>query len=441
MNRRALEARLRELLEQRAGFAARYATAASMEELDALDLELRRVESEIGVTRSALDAIPEDDGEEGGDGSAAAQGETTPLPISQRGLNPLASYSYRGAQLASQNQADEDGDVFSTLEYRRAFMNYVVSGTPIPEEYRQAMTENRAAEFSLVTDVTAVIPTNLMNRAVEDLTVEGKILNLVTQTNYQGGVSMPIDEINPTVSWLGADEAVSAEQKAEMKASVTFAYHILEARIAIGILAATVALSVFENQIVKKIKSAVIRELEKCIISGDGSGKPKGITTYAVPSSQVVTMSAEQVGTVSAWASMEAALPEAYEANAVYMMNKATWELYLNGMTDTTGQKIGLGKINEKGQKILNGRLVVTTDTLPAYDTCGASGVFAALCDLSQYILNSNLNMYYKKYFDENDNKYKHKVLMIVDGKMAAGNNSKGELVGAKHLILAKKAV
>lgn len=434
MNRAALEARLRELLEQRAGFAARYATAASMEDLDALDLELRRVESEIGITRSELEAMPEENSEEGEDGSAVVQ----PQPISQRGLNPLASYSYRGTIATAQ---EDEQDIFGTLEYRRAFMNYVVSGTPIPEEYRQAMTENRAAEFSLVTDVTAVIPTNLMNRAIEDLTVEGNILNRVTQTNYQGGVSMPIDEINPTVTWLSADETVSAEQKAEMKASVTFAYHILEARISIGILAATVALSVFENQIVKKIKTAVIRELEKCIITGDGSGKPKGITTYTVPTEQVVSMSAEQVGTVPAWAAMEAALPEAYEADAVYVMNKATWELYLNGMTDTNGQRIGLGKINEKGQKILNGRPVVTTDTLPAYDTCGSGSVFAALCDLSQYILNSNLNMYYKKYFDENDNKYKHKVLMIVDGKLAAGNNSKGTLVGAKHLILAKNTV
>ena len=41
-------------------------------------------------------------------------------------------------------------------------------------------------------------------------------------------------------------------------------------------------------------------------------------------------------------AAAEAALPEAYEDNAVYIMNKATWEKYLNGMVSTTGQKIGL---------------------------------------------------------------------------------------------------
>ena len=66
------------------------------------------------------------------------------------------------------------------------------------------------------------------------------------------------------------------------------------------------------------------------------------------------------------------------------------------------------------------------------------------LVDLSQYMLNSNLAMYYKKYFNEDTNKWVHKSLMIADGQMAIGevtdskNNKK--LVGAKGLLYLQKA-
>ena len=59
--------------------------------------------------------------------------------------------------------------------------------------------------------------------------------------------------------------------------------------------------------------------------------------------------------------------------------------------------------------------------------------------DLSQYMLNSNLAMYFKKYFNEDTNKWIYKTLMIVDGKMTAGNDSTGKLVGAKGLLYLKK--
>ena len=52
--------------------------------------------------------------------------------------------------------------------------------------------------------------------------------------------------------------------------------------------------------------------------------------------------------------------------------------------------------------------------------------------------------MYYKKYFNEDTNKWVHKSLMIVDGKMAIGeigtNQRSKKLVGAKGLLYLKKA-
>ncbi len=324
------------------------------------------------------------------------------------------------------------------MEYRKAFQNYVLKGEPIPEKF----SEKRANEMTTVSDIGAVIPTTIQNKVIEDMTIEGKILSRINQTSYQGGIEIPISDINITAKWLESENEVSDEQKAEMNAKLTFNYHVLEARVAIGLLSATVSLPLFEATVVAQLKKAMTRALEIAMIEGNGNGQPLGFTKYTLPVNQVITMTESDIGTVKKWAEVESEIPESYEDSVIYVMAKKTWEMYLNSMTDTTGQKIGLGRINEKGQKILNGREVLTVDKLPSFVSAKTGDIFAVVVDLSQYCLNSNLAMYYKKYFDEDKNKWIHKALTIADGKMAIGTiekNGSTKLVGAKGLLYIKK--
>ena len=394
-------------------------------ELRSIITKAKEVDEEIADLRSTIASFE--------DNEPVTRGATTE-PVG--GFNPIATYR----NINSVNSTDDEEDKYSTLAYRKAFKDYVISGVPIPEEYTQEQRDN---QLTMVGDVGAVIPTNLLNKVIEDMTVEGKILARITQTSMQGGVDIPISDLNPTATWLESENTVSDTQKAEMKAKLSFGYHVLEARISVGLLTNTVTLNVFENTIVKQLKKAMIRAIETAIISGTGVGQPKGITTYSLPANQVVKMDVNSIGKVSTWADVESRIPETEEDTVIYIMNKATWEKYLNGMTDSTGQKIGLGRINEKGQKILNGREVLTCENLPSFDGASDSDIFGIVVDLSKYMLNSNLSMYYKKYFNEDTNKYVHKSLMIVDGKMAIGEiNSLGrskKLVGANGLIYLTK--
>ena len=394
---------LKELLEQRKDLMDQASKATTNEELDKIEVELRKLDLQIkGFEESG----------------------------SQSGFNPIATFSNNVP-----NTRNRDDDIYSSVEYRNAFKDYIVKGTPIPEKFKP---EERS-EITLASDIAAVIPTTILNKVIEDMTVEGKIIPRITQSAYQGGVDIPISELNISASWLN-DGTVSEEQKAKMSAKISFSYHMLEARVSVSLLSQTVSLAVFESTIVKQIKKAMTRAIEAAIISGTGSGQPLGITKYDdLPAEQIVEMNDTTVGTVAAWADVEAKIPEAYEDRAIYLMSKATWEKYLNGMTDSNGQRIGLGKINEKGQKILNGREVLTVDNLPSFMTASDGDIFAVVCDLEQYYLNSNLAMYYKKYYEEDKNKWVHKAIMIADGKMALGKNSSGKYVGAKGLIYVKK--
>lgn len=421
-----LEQLLQQVREKRAALYESIRTAATIEEIDKVELDIRKADIEIKSLEEQIARRDTGDGEDPAARSLSNEPE-------QRNLNPLGTYG-RGVSNRSAEGADED--IYGSLAYRTAFKNYVVNGTPIPEEYRSV--EERADALTVVGDAAAVIPTTIMNKVIEDLTVEGKIINRITQTSFQGGIKIPISDINPTATWLASEEEVSDEQKAEMKASVSFSYHVLEAKVAIGLLTSTVTLGVFESTVIKQLKKAMIKAIETAVISGSGSGQPKGLTKYTLPKEQIIEFTDKEIGTVKGWARAEAAIPEAYEDSEIYLMNKQTWEMHLNGMTDTNGQKIGLGKINEKGQKILNGREVLTIDKFPGFDNAAAGDVFGALVNLEDYILNSNLAMYYKKYFNEDKNKWIHKALMIADGQMAAGEVD-SKLIGAKGLIYLKK--
>lgn len=424
--------------ERKAELKTRSQKSEDVTELRSINTELDTLNVEIAELRSMIDTLHDEDDENNNSNPEHFVPGGENRNSNPGGFNPIASYTNIGGP--TRRSTGEEEDIYSTIEYRQAFKRYVVEGTPLPEEY----TQKRSNELTVTSDLGAVIPTNILNKVIEDITVEGKVLGRINQTSMQGGVDIPISDINPIATWLGSENTTSEEQKAAMNATVKFGYHVLEAKVAIGLLASTVSLSLFETTVVKQLKKAMIRALETAIVTGTGVGQPKGITNYNLPTEQKIKMDAKTIGTVTAWAEVEASVPESAEDAVIYMMNKATWEKHLNGMTDTTGQKIGLGKINEKGQKILNGREVLTCDKFPSFDACEDGGTFGVLVDLSQYMLNSNLAMYYKKYFNEDTNKWVHKSLMIADGLMAIGevtdskNNKK--LVGAKGLLYLQKA-
>lgn len=336
-----LEQLLAQAREKRKALLDSIKTAASIEEVDKVELDIRKADIEIKTLEEQITAA-------GGGDDPAKRSITDDEPVG--GFNPLESY--RSNSKKNKEKRGEE-DVYGSVEYRQAFKNYVVSGTPIPEEFRQVPEQRAADALTVVGDVGAVIPTTILNQVIEDLTVEGKIISRINQTSFQGGVDIPVSDISPDATWLADETVVSAEQKAEMNAKVRFGYHVLEAKVAIGLLTATVTLGIFESTVVKQLKKAMIRAIETAVVVGSGNGQPLGFTKYTLPNEQIIEFSATDIGTVKGWARAEAAIPEAYEDTEIYMMNKQTWEMYLNGMVSTTGQKIGLGKINEKGQKIL----------------------------------------------------------------------------------------
>lgn len=414
---------LAQLIAKRNSLLGDIDNAKTEEELNKINLDLRKVDMQFKEEKRRLEEEAESSKPEAPESArtAAVTQEPSAQPV-QRMFNPeqVAARS-NSVNLSNQGEGDNTEDLFSSIGYRKAFMDYVLRGTPIPQQYVQARKEQRADQMTVVSDVSALIPTNLMNRIIEEAQSYGMILPRVTQTSFKGGVEIPVADIFPTATWI-TEETPSGDQKATANAKVTFSYYMLECRVSLGLLTETVTLPIFENTIVNNTKIAMVKALETAIVKGTGSGQPKGFTAETIETDQVVTLEKSEVDTVKGWAKVEAAMPLAYENGSYYIMHKSTWEQYINGAVDTNGQKLGFANIQGKLTRVLNGREVILTEYLPSFDKAATGDIFCVLINLSQYLLNSNLAMTYKRYFDEDKNKFVHKSLMIADGKIADKN-------------------
>lgn len=308
-----------------------------------------------------------------------------------------------------------------SVEYRNAFMNYVLKGEAIPAEVR-------ANAVTKTTDVGSVIPQTVLARIIEKIEAVGMILPLVNRTAYKGGVSIPTSSLKPVATWVA--EGAGSDKQKKTTGSITFTYNKLRCAVAVTLETDTMALAIFESTLINNVVEAMTKAIEQSIISGTGVGQPKGILTETPESGQSLDVTAPAYKVLI---DAEAALPLEYETDAVWCMTKKTF-MEFAGLVDTSGQPIGRVNygISGKPERILLGRQVVLVNYIDSYTATLVVGKpFAFLFNFKDYTLNTNYQMGVKKYEDNDTDDLVTKAIMIVDGKVV----DKGSLV-----VLKKKA-
>ena len=301
---------------------------------------------------------------------------------------------------------------YDSMEYRKAFMNYVTKHTPIPAQYVNAVTETG--------DVTPVIPTTTLNRIVEELENECELLTLITRTSYKGGVSIPTSDVVPTASWV-AEGAGSTVQKSGVNGTITFAYHKRRVAVAMTLEVEAMSLSAFESKFIRDVTRAMSKALTAAIVSGNGTGKPKGILAETPVTGQALELASGASLGYQTLVDMESALPTAYENGAYYFMTKKTFMQFV-GMVDDNGQPIARVNygIGGKPERILLGRGVkLLDDYMSSFATTQAADtIIAFIFRPADYTLNTNLNITVKTYEDNDTDDKVTKAVMLVDGKV-----------------------
>lgn len=320
-------------------------------------------------------------------------------------------------------------DVFSTKEYENAFKDYVQKGTPIPDRFK-----NTAAK-STTADLSAVIPTTLAREIIKEMKSYGNLYAKVRKTNVPGGVEYPILTLKPTATWVG--EGASDDQKVQANTKVSFSYYGLECKIAETLLASIVMLDEFNDEFVRLAVEAIVAALDKAIVNGTGSGQPLGVTVDTrVPAANKLTLNENEITSWATWKKkVFAKMKKAYR-NGCFIMAQATFDSYIDGMVDTTGQPIG--RVNygiDGGEKYRFGGKeveIVEDDIIKDFDTASKNDTVAVFVDLKDYAINSNMEMTTTKWTDHDTNQVKQKVMVIVDGKLLDPNGvliiKKGEV-------------
>ena len=382
--------------------------ATEVSELRALQSSVEAIDEEIRNLQSMIDELP-DESDPTNERTAAVNGEIPGVVVANQ-----------EGQEARKSTESRD------MEYRKAFQQFVTKGTPIPAELRDDAT-------TATTDLTTAIPTVLVNRIVEKLESTGMILPLVTKTAFPAGMNIPTSSVKPVATWV-AEGASSDRQKKEVKTAITFTHFKLRCEIAMTMESSVMAIAAFEAKFVDNVVEAMVKTIEDAIINGawNQAGNalvgPKGILDETVASGQNVDVAAAKGFTYQTLVKAEAALPLAYENDAVWFMTKKTFMEFI-GMTDGeagAGQPIARVNygIGGKPERTLLGRQAILNDYMASYAaTVTNDTVVAFLFNPADYVLNTNYNMGIQKKQDWDTEDLLTKAVMAVDGKAIDKNS------------------
>ena len=225
-------------------------------EVRAIGEVLEKLAEEIAEAKAQLEELDKEKEEQPAQEEVQAERSEIPAQAELRNAQVVSTFNIGGKETMENHNT----------EYRNAFMEYVLRGTPIPAELRDATTTS---------DVASVIPTHLVNQIIEKFDNVGMILPLITKTSYKAGVEIPTSSVKPVASWVS--ERATSEKQNKVTAKITFAYYKLRCEIAMSMEVGTLALSSFEAKFVENVAKAMTYAVENAVINGTGSGQPKGI--------------------------------------------------------------------------------------------------------------------------------------------------------------------
>lgn len=382
---------LKKLIERKKAEAAdlqkRSDESQDLAEVRAIGETLKKLADEIAEAEAQLAELDADNGTD--DGGAADDGQRSVVP---------EGAELRNAQVVGAFNLGGNDNMHNTennLQYRNAFMEYVLRGTPIPAELR-------ANENTVTGDVGSVIPTHLVTQIIEKFDNVGMILPLVTKTSFKAGVEIPTSTVKPVATWVS--EGAGSDRQKKTTGKITFSYFKLRCEISMSMEVGTLALSSFEAKFVENVAKAMTYAVENAIINGTGTGQPKGILTEK---------GAEVTGSIN-YAKIcecEAAIPVEYETGSKWCMNKKTFMQYV-AMTDNAGQPIARVNYGVAGkpERTILGRDVI----ISPYVADNKAFIF----DFADYVLNTIYDMGISKKQDWDTEDLLTKAVMSVDGKV-----------------------
>lgn len=406
-------------------------------ELAEITEQRSELNEEIEETEAELKALDDDDkataADDNTNGTDQARSQVPDNAV-QRNAGIVASFSTN-----VQTRSSDEECVLESMEYRKAFMNYIQRSIPIPaeltakvNEFRMKNPEYRASVAINEADTAAAVPLTIMRQIINTVRVRyGNLYNRVAKTSIPGGVEYPIGELQAEFSWIN-DNTVSPEKGIGELENVVFKYNVAEIRIAQTFLSSILTIDAFDNKIAEVIATAYLKAMDTAIAKGTGVGMPLGILNDPRVTGQTghtITLSASDINDWTAWRKkFFAKLPLGYRAGE-FVFTVSTVDSYIETMADNNNNPIfrqatGL-EVNDGDAQNPNGRFfgryvsLVEPNIVADFDTA-SSGDYIGWYWVPEeaYAINENFGFFMRRYYDERSNKWIDKALVVVDGKV-----------------------
>ena len=401
--KKILEKRLARLNTKKETLTKRAIESQDVNEVKSINEQLTEVNAEIDETQAQIDAIEE---EEANENRAAVPASAT-----------LVNGNVVGSFEAKKEENRENVNPTETLEYRNAFMRYIQTGEPI----------KRAGEAISTNDTGAAIPLTVMNEVINTVRKRyGNLYSKVRKTNVAGGVEIPIGALKASFKWIN-EKTVSPRQKTDKLGKISFSYHTAEIRVAQSFLSQLLTLSSFEAKLAEVIAVAYLEAMDYGIVNGSGDGSMLGILNDPRVTN-TITRTAAQINDWTKWRkNFFSQLPLGYRAGE-FIFPLSTVESYLETMADANNNPIfrqatGL-EVNDGDAVNPNGRFfgrdisLVEPDIIADFDTAEQGDVIGIYWQPNEYAINENFGFTMRRYFDEEENEWVDKALVVVDGKV-----------------------
>lgn len=198
-----------------------------------------------------------------------------------------------------------------------------------------------------------------------------------------------------------------------------------EAKVAQSLLASITTIDAFEKEIAESLAEAFLREFDKIIIGGTGSGKPTGILVDTrIPNDHKISMTDAEISDWKEWRKkLMSKVAVGYRGKGIFVMTANTWESKILTMCDDNNRPIAKEALNATngiiecsflGRKVI----LVEDDVMNSFNEAENGDAVVVYFNPKDYCINSNLRLALSKYFDQDNNRWKHKGLAIVDGKI-----------------------
>lgn len=397
--------------------------------------EVRSIGSQMDAVRSEINDAQVKLNEIEAEERNAAQEE------SRGGFNPTAVLA--AANMNQTNTRSEDEDSRGSMEYRKAFMDYIQRGI-VNKDVLQF--EKRADATGTSADLGVLIPTTVIQSIMQEAEkTYGSLYSKVKKTNLKGGVKYPIGSFSASFKRITETTVSDRQDAGGVTGYVEFSYNIGEIRLARTLLQTILSVPVFEQEFAKVVAKTYIEAMDKEIINGvAASNQCEGILTEAKKSSgsrilaaNIIEFTADEISDWTKWESkFFANIPLSLENGfSEFVMAKQTYVSNLVTMKDNNGQPIRkAGFDNTDKQNKFNEYPVnrVEKDIFKDFDSCADGEYFGMFWNPEEaYAINSNMEFTVVDYFDQETNQFVKKALVINDGKV----------LDPKYIYLFKKKV